>query len=172
MPTPKPVLLTPIALALGIAAAGASTTLPPRKAGLWQTTMTMTMMMNGETRGGRPAVSVLCTDPQVEAIEQRQMTGNDCGSFSRSGDTYTLQGSCAAPNGAGTLTTHGTLTMNGDTAAHMDAETSGPQFSGHIVADSKWIGPCPAGMNPGDRGQMVNGSFVKMGNVLDAPKAP
>ncbi len=172
MRTPKPLLLTPIALALGLAAASASTTLPPRKAGLWQTTMTMTMVMDGQPHGGQPAVTVLCMDPQVEAVEQQKMFGSNCGSLSGSGGSYTLTGSCPAPHGGGTLTTHGTMTMSGDTAAHIDMNTSSPQFSAHVVSESEWIGPCPAGLNPGDLGTMQNGVFVKMGNALDAPPAP
>ena len=135
MPASKPLLLTPIALALGLTAARASTTLPPQKPGLWQTTTTMTMVMDGQALGGQPAVTVFCSHPEVEAAQQRQMLGNGCGSLSGSGGRYTLSGSCPAPHGGGTLTTHGTMTMSGDTAAHIDVNTSGPQFSAHVVED-------------------------------------
>ena len=132
----------------------------------------MTMVMDGQAHGGQPAVTVFCSDPQVEAAQQRQMLGNGCGSLTGSGGFYTLSGSCPAPHGGGTLITHGTMTMSGDTAAHIDVNTAGPQFSAHVVEDLKWLGACPSGMNPGDVDTMQNGAFVKMGNVSDAPKTP
>ena len=169
----KPLLLAPIALTLGLATAAASTTLPPRKAGLWQTTSTMTMVMGGTTHGGQPIITELCSNPQVDAIVQQHMAGGHCGgmSFTGSGGSYTLQGSCPAPGGGGNLVTHGTMTMTGDTASHLDTSTTSPQFSAHMVADSKWVGACPAGMQPRDEGQVQNGAFVKMGNITDSTPA-
>jgi hypothetical protein len=172
----RAIILAPLGMALFCASAHAAT-LPERKPGLWQTTMTMQMTMNGQKMGDNtPIITGMCSDAQTDAIEMKKMQGGDgkCQHFSLngSGDTYTMDGACPNPMGTGTMTTHGTITMEGDTAMHMVSDTHSSSMAGHMVGDSKWIGACPAGIVPGDVGRFVNGQFVKTTNILNQPKAP
>ncbi len=164
------------AAALFSTAARADSSFPPRKPGWWQTTMVMTMNMKGQPPDNdtTPFISLMCSDAATDAITMKQMAGDTgkCLAFdiTKSGDTYTVTGSCPDPMGGnGVMTTHGTMVFQGDTQIHIVSDTVSPTMSGHITGDSKWLGACPAGVKPGDFGTMQNGVFSKQGNVLDKP---
>ena len=165
-------MLVPLGMIVFSASASASTTLPPRKPGFWVTTMTMKMSINGQTIGGPPTLSAMCTDAQTDAFEMKRMSGANghCSHFDieGAGNIYTMTGSCTGPAG-GTMTVHSTVTVKSDTAMHMVSDTTGPQMSGHMSADSKWTGQCPSGFVPGDIAHMQNGQFVKTINILNPP---
>jgi hypothetical protein len=157
-------------------AARADGSFPPRKPGWWQTTMVMTMSMKGQPPDNdtTPFTSLMCSDATTDAITMKQMAGDTgkCLAFdiSKSGDTYTITGSCPDPMGSsGVMTTHGTMVFQSDTQIHIVSDTVSPSMSGHVIGDSKWLGACPAGVKPGDFGLMQNGVFKKQGNVLDKP---
>jgi hypothetical protein len=175
-------LLAP-ALLFGLAtAAGANTTLPPRKPGFWVTTMVMHMSMPGAPAmaqamsSGAPIVSAMCTDPSIDALEMKRMTGDNghCQSFDieGGGSVYTVTGVCTDPMGGGTMTTHGTFTIASADEILVHSTTASAHMSGDMTGDSKWSGPCPAGIVPGDIGHMVNGNFVKLTNIKDMPQTP
>ncbi|HUZ63924.1 MAG TPA: DUF3617 family protein [Acetobacteraceae bacterium] len=161
-----------------LGATASAATLPPRRPGFWQTTMTMEMTLNGKSiPKGAPTVTAMCTDAATDAIEMKKLTGNrdQCANahIAGSGKTYTMTSSCADPmGGTGKLTTHTTFTILSHTAMHMESVTKSPHMSGHIVSNSKWLGACPAGVVPGDVGHMMNGKFVKLTNIKGAAKAP
>ena len=166
---------------IGVAAFGATAsaaTLPPRRPGFWQTTMTMDMTLNGKSiPKGAPIVTAMCTDAATDAIEMKKLTGNrsKCanGHIEGSGKTYTMTSSCADPmGGTGTLTSHTTFTFESKTAFHVESVAKSPHMSAHEVSNSKWLGACPAGAVPGDIGHMTNGKFVKLTNIKGAAKAP
>ena len=169
--------------ALFYATAQASATLPPRKPGLWQTSMVMhmKMLMNGQTindNSDTPTIDELCANAATDAQSLKMLTGGaaHCSAvdIEKTGGVYTMSGSCPDPMGGhgGVITFNGTITPQGDTAFHMVSQSSGPDMSSSMVADSKWLGPCPAGMAPGDFGSVTNGQFVKRGNLLTPPAAP
>jgi hypothetical protein len=146
--------------------------------------MKMTMLMNGKTmtdNDSTPTINALCSDAATDAASEKAMTGGKLCSdldIEKSGGVYTLTGTCKDPlGGAGAVATYsGTITPHGDEAFHMVSQSSGPGMSSSMVADSKWLGACPAGVMPGDFGTMKNGTFVKHGNLLQstaaAPAAP
>ncbi len=175
-------LLASAGAALLCGAVQASTVFPPRKAGLWQSSMVMkmTMKMNGQTMADNdatPTISVLCSDAATDALSQKELTGGKmCSGFDieKSDGIYTINGKCQDPvGGAGaTITVTGTLTAQGDEAFHMQSQGVGPNMSSSTVVDAKWLGACPAGMVPGDFGVMRNGAFVKHGNLLQSAATP
>lgn len=169
-----------ITLVAGVAllgsAARAEGSFPPRKPGWWQTTMVMTMNMKGQPpdHDTTPLNSFMCSDAATDAITMKQMAGDTgkCMAFdiTKSGDTYTVSGSCPDPmGGSGVMTTHGTMVFAGDTQIHIVSDTVSPSMSGHVMGDAKWLGACPAGVKPGDFGMMKDGVFSKQGNILDKP---
>jgi hypothetical protein len=170
-------ILAPIGLSIFITAASANVTLPSRKPGLWETTMTMTMTMNGQTMGGNmpPVVRASCSSAATDAEGMKRMaSGNGkCGNFDieGSGDVYTLTGTCTSPMG-GTMSTHATITRISDDEFTMQSQTTSPNMSGSMTGDSKWMGACPDGTVPGDYGVMQNGQFVKQGNFLTNMQPP
>jgi|GEM_PF-902329 hypothetical protein len=169
--------------ALFCATAQASATFPPRKPGLWQTTMVMhmKMLMNGQTindNSDTPIINELCSNAATDAQSMKMLTGGSshCGpmDIEKTGGVYTITGSCPDPLGGkgGVITFNGTITPQGDTAYHMVSQSTGTGMSSSMVADSKWLGACPAGMVPGDFGTVTNGKFVKRGNLLNPPATP
>jgi hypothetical protein len=170
-------VLAPIGLAIFTTAAAANVTLPTRKPGLWETTMTMTMTMNGQTMGNNmpPVVRASCSSAATDAEGMKQMaSGNGaCGNFDieGSGDVYTMTGTCTSPMG-GTMSTHATITRISDNEFTMQSQTTSPNFSGNMTGDSKWVGACPDGIVPGDYGVMQNGQFVKQGNFITTMQSP
>jgi hypothetical protein len=160
----------------------ASTTLPPLRPGFWQTTMLMHMNLSGQPpdTDNTPMVNYNCQDAASMAAAMKMMAGAIPGctfDLEGGGNTYTITTSCKNIAGQpGTLTGTGTITLAGDAAMHMVETSSGNigsmQMSSNMTGDSKWIGACPAGVQPGDFGKMVNGAFQKEGNTLAPPPAP
>ncbi|MBU6499091.1 MAG: DUF3617 family protein [Rhodospirillales bacterium] len=168
-------IIAPLGVLVCAAAASAASVFPPRRAGFWETTMTMAMTLKGKPVDSdkAPWVSAMCADPATDAIALDKMVGNggNCLKFdiTKSGDTYTIAGSCPDPmgGGKGVMTTHGTMIYHGDTAIHIASDSVSPSMTSHIDGDAKWIGACPAGMKPGDFGTMPGGVFKKQGNMLE-----
>ena len=70
------------------------------------------------------------------------------------GDKHITAGTCKIRDT--TITTKSTSTYLGDTAVHVENDsTYAPAFIGHthetMVIDFKYVGACPAGIQPGDR---------------------
>jgi hypothetical protein len=160
----------------GAAPALADATLPHMHPGLWQTTMNMTMDMQGQPPGaaGAPTVTYMCENDATIAAAMKQLNGALPGcSFDMGGGngSYTMTTNCVNPGGQpGTISGTGTMTLTGDSALHM-TETSNATMQNMLMkmamtGDSKWIGACPEGVVPGDFGTMANGAFQKEGNAL------
>lgn len=86
-------------------------------------------------------------------------------SESTHGNTYLIDMKCVI--GTTTLETKSTTTAQGDTASHGESHTLyTPAMDGKtetiMIADAKYLGSCPAGMQPGDR-MDANGSIVHGG---------
>jgi hypothetical protein len=140
---------------------------PARKAGLWQVDMTMP--------GGQmpPQQMKMCIDASTDAEMQKlgataaqgMCTRSD---INRSGNTVTVNSVCKM--GPTQATTQAITRFAGDAAYHTDINTKfDPPMAGHaesaMVQDAKWIGACPADMQPGDL-LMGNGTKMNIKQML------
>ena len=105
---------------------------PKRKPGLWE------MKTSGGPIG--PQTIQQCIDAATDdMLRSRSNEGQDCTKpvVERDGNRYRVRGSC---NQEGTKSTmEGVYTMSKDT-----------EYAGDMKMDGKWVGPCKAGMKPGD----------------------
>jgi hypothetical protein len=134
------------------------------------------MMMNGQKMPGAAGptdmVNFSCVDPasDLKLIKRAAAGHGGCAPavFGGGGSDFTMQISCTMQNGQ-SMNMAGTMTFINNEHVMMDMQMSGTQMSGNMQMDSVWSGPCPAGVMPGDYGTEMNGTFQKMGNVLNTP---
>ena len=137
--------------------------IPARKPGLWEITM---------HRDGSPMAapaSQLCLDAKTDAqlMKNGEAMANgmcDKPQVSGSGSTRVFDTVCHISGS--TQNSHSVMTFPDSSTYHVDVtSTYAPPLygksSGHMTQDAKWVGPCPADMQPGD--MMMNG--MKM-NIL------
>lgn len=138
---------------------------PKRKPGLWQQTI---------SSGGTVAMaSKVCLDAATDAqmsIAGAQASKNACpgAKTARAADGgYTIDATCNMGSG-GTVATHAVMKGDFNNAYEVDVNSTttgaaAPQMnrSDKIKIMAKWLGPCPAGMQPGDM-QMANGMTINM----------
>ncbi len=134
--------------------------LPDMKAGLWSNTVQM---------GTNPARSgQMCTNNDItKQLDAMAKNGNrPCKAINEShtGSVYTIQTQCTF-NGQ-THTSTSTTTVTGNTAMHTELKADDGL---HLVTDSKYLGACPAGMNPGD---YVDSGGMKFNMLKGPPSAP
>ena len=154
------------ALAIAAAALAQSMTVPARKPGFWEQTMTM------ETGRGMTMKSQFCTDASVEkkmSVLGQNMAGSSCSqaNMRKTPGGFAFDSTC---NIAGrTTTSSGVLTGDFQSGYRIDTVSkSSPPIAGagetkmHIEA--KWVGPCPAGRKPGDM-VMPGGMVVNVANM-------
>jgi hypothetical protein len=144
--------------------------LPKRKAGLWE----LTMSIEG-TKAPMPSAK-LCIDAATDAEFYKMGAGMSRDACSKrdlkvNGKTITVDSVCSFAANR-TSTTHATTTFTGDTAYHTEVQMHyEPPLMGKsdsaMAQDGKWIGACPADMQPGD---MLMPGGLKL-NVRDL-KAP
>jgi hypothetical protein len=144
----------PFALAalLALPQAARATDYPPRHPGLWEITMTMS---GGQTP---PHASRMCIDAATDARMQEigmNATGKVCSrhDIHRDGNVLTIDSVCKFGNTE--MTNHDVITFTGDTAYHGEIKShANPPLYGPadktMTQDAKWVGPCPADMQPGD----------------------
>lgn len=134
---------------LGLLAAPAlADEFPKRKAGLWE------MRTTGGPVG--PQTVQQCIDASTDDLLRSQSNeGQNCSKpvVERDGNRYRVRSTCS---GEGTRSTmDGVYTMAKDTEYRGDMKmTFDPPLAGaaemNMKMDGKWIGPCKAGMKPGD----------------------
>jgi hypothetical protein len=135
--------------------------MPPRKAGLWVTTMDM-------GRPNQPPIETkMCIDATTDAAMLKSgmaVAAGHCSrrDITRDGNKITIDTECAF--GDRKLTSHGVMTFIDDTATHAEftSHSVPPSRAGGdhtMVQDAKWIGPCPSDMVPGD---MIGPNGMKM----------
>jgi hypothetical protein len=152
---------------LFIATSSLAADYPDIKAGLWSSTGTSS---NAKVP---PQTGNMCTNNDViKALAQMQKGPNrpcKAVSHTQSGSTYTTQTEC---NFGGTVKkTTAVTTAIGDTALHTEIHDS----DGSIVmtTDMKYVGACPAGMEPGDYVGANGGMKFNVLKMADtAPPAP
>jgi hypothetical protein len=137
----------------GTSSAAAPAARPLRRPGLWRMTM---------SSSGMNQQSELCVDQAVDETlgvsGQRPGTGpsRENRKTPRAGGGYEIESVCDLGD-AGTVTTRGTASgdFDSDYKMQMESTTKGarsPQMNGtrRMTLEARWMGPCPAGMAPGD----------------------
>ena len=154
----------------------AVTTLPARKAGLWEQTMTR------DGKAGMMGKVRMCLDAATDA--KMSLFGHSVGrslckeqSVSRGLDgSYRFASTCEMGD-AGATVSKGALT--GDFASHYrvhsESDTSGAKIAtvnGHHVTDveATYVGPCPADLAPGDI-EMAPGIKININKITQAAAA-
>ncbi len=153
------VLLLPIGIAL---ASG-----PPHlKEGLWSLDR-QTIDSPGNKKNVFPAIKTCRNDAYDQYVLglMKKMPGCTTVTDNMQGSKYVLEMKCTIGNTV--IETKGTTTYQADTVAHAESRTTyTPAMYGRTetitIADSKYLGSCPAGMQPGDRinadGTIAHGS--------------
>jgi hypothetical protein len=148
--------------------ASASTTLPPRKPGFWVTSTTLEMNGKILLSAAAPLIIADCSNLETDDLLKKMTAAKShCLKFQLTGsnNVYTINSTCALPQ-IGVADTHAMITFVGDSIETDIVDIKSPTFSEHIEADSKWVGACPTGLSPGDKGVIVNGVFRKIPNAL------
>ena len=160
-----------IALLACAATAARADEFPNRKAGLWEISRTTT---------GRPAAKAIqmCIDAATDARMRQAGMDTPAATCSRStqvrsGMTVTSDSECTM--GASKVISHMTMVFDGDVAFHMELKThyDPPIAAGRaetvVVQDGKWVGACPADMQPGDM-ILPNGMKINLLTTLNRPR--
>lgn len=129
--------------------------LPPRRAGLWEITMTT------EGRKLPPQTSQHCIDAETDKLMNTMGSGmTTCSKqdVQRSGSTVTVDSVCKV--GAATVTSHSVVTGDFNSAYTVKVTSTrkgGPPMPGstpgaatNMTIAAKWLGACKAGQKPGD----------------------
>jgi hypothetical protein len=124
---------------------------PFTKDGLWQATTSHTML--GKTT---QIVVKVCQNRETQqkerdsAAQLRQKDQCQHTITQPAPGTYVTESKCTTGPRAGSSSKI-TITFQGDSAYHMDMHaTSGSGTESSMVIDSKYVGPCPPDMKPGD----------------------
>jgi hypothetical protein len=137
---------------------------PKRKPGLWE------MRTTGGPVG--PQTIQQCIDASTDDLLRMQSNeGQNCSkpAVEREGSRYRVRSSCTGEGMRSTM--DGVYTMSRDTEYRGDMKmTFDPPLAGaaemNMKMDGKWLGPCKAGMKPGD---IVMQGMPRM-NVLEMGK--
>jgi hypothetical protein len=156
-------------------AASATVTLPDRKAGLWEQTMSRDGKPAMGPMGGKMSVCLDAATSQKMSVFGRQFGRGMCEqpSVSRGLDgTYTFASSCDSPGG-GKIVSKGTASgdFNSHYEVHSQTDITGARMermNGHheMVMTGDWKGPCPPDMKAGDV-VMGNGFKVNVADMMD-----
>jgi hypothetical protein len=133
--------------------ASAQDSLPKRKPGLWDLSMTLPGMGNATTK------SKQCIDEKTDAQAQRRAIEQEPGSrceqsnVKRSANSYEVDYTCQGASGK----TEGRVKFAGDFSSrytmenrmHFDPPRRG-MSEATMTMQAQWAGACPAGMKPGE----------------------
>jgi hypothetical protein len=137
---------------------------PLLKEGLWSIhTESVDQPGNKKTSGERSLCRSHEYDARVERMGKAQMAKCKTIRDSFAGGKRETETECTV--GTTVIHTKGTTTMTGDSAAHVETHaTYAPPFGGiaetAMTIDQKYVGPCPAGVEPGDS-ILANGKVQK-----------
>ena len=127
---------------------------PPLKEGLWSIyTVTTDQPGNKKTEGTRSICRNHAYDERIRAQAKAQAAACKIHTDNDSGQKYESESECVTQGI--TIHTKGTAIASGDNAAHSETTTAyNPAFGGisstTMIMDQKYVGACPAGMEPGD----------------------
>ena len=173
----KTAMTARIALVTMLAACSASSALaqnfPKIKAGLWENTV-LRDGTNTKKDSNEPMKSTMCIDDTV--MEQMMKMGQGmsqkmCSKNTTQVSGNKMTGSVECKMGSSTITSTSTTTFNSDTSYRTESKSVyNPPLYGMkesaTVTDAKYVGPCKAGMKPGD----ISTMGITM-NILDMNKA-
>jgi hypothetical protein len=160
-------LLAPIALVLLQTMLAAQTDYPYVKDGLYSWhSQTISQPGNKKQEGSFSVCLSRAHSEQVRAKSKQQMQKTcPVNNEHVSGNTVTTETECKVMNSV--IKTTGKTIISGDTTAHAESHTIySPPLEGQseetMTIDEKYLGPCPAGMQPGDR-MLKDGSMQHLG---------
>jgi len=156
----KPILAAAFVLALTAAQAADFPHLPPLKEGLWK----IRLINSSPGEKTSDTTENLCRnhayDQQTDTMARKQFAACSSLTDTQSGNKHLISMTCKVGNS--TVTTHDTVTIDGDTHYHSEIlSTFNPPLYGEsqstMIQDQTYLGACPANMHPGDR-QLANGT--------------
>jgi hypothetical protein len=149
--------------------------LPRMKAGLWQSTTVNDMQ---KAKGAPPQMTSICMDDAVQKQMIQFSQGAMRGMCSRNdlkvtGNTVT--GDTVCQMGGSKMVGHSVMTFVSDTAYHTTAQSNfDPPLMGMkasvTTVEGKYMGACPAGMQPGDM-KLPNGQIMNIKTMAAAATA-
>ena len=124
---------------------------PPMKDGLWETHSTQTQQGKTvfDTSVKMCRSKELTKSMQSSGEEFRKKNACTSAVTQPSPNTYVEESRCAKGPNAGSVTKV-TYTYQGDTASHTEMHMNDGKTATVMVIDAKYLGSCPAGMEPGD----------------------
>lgn len=172
-------IVTVVGATLFVAGANLSIaqSLPKMKAGMWENTV----MSDGTTAKGKgePTKSTMCIDDTV--MEQMMKMGQGISQSMCSKNTSQVSGnkmtgSVECKMGGSTINSTSVTTFSGDTSYRTEAKSVyTPPLYGMkenlTVTEAKYVGPCKAGMKPGDINTMgITMNIMEMNKMMGAKK--
>lgn len=158
-------VLLPALLAAGIAQ---GVDLPKRRSGIWEVT-------TGPAGGPAGPSAQLCIDEKTDDLAKQLAAGSIfCSKMDvrREGDRYVADSVCRIGDSTATSRTVFSGSFQTGYTADIQAKYNPPLMGmseGYSTITARWLGPCKAGMRPGDL-ILPNGSTI---NVFDTPaRAP
>ncbi len=159
-------LMAGLILGCLIAAPALAADLPFRAPGLWQSRADVTGPDGQPLPNAENVVTLSCVDARDDqkffTSEQSACSGLK---ITGKGVAYQIDGTCNGPNGA--LAIHESLIYANPKNVSLQAVYSGANGKMVVSAHLQWQGPCLAGMQPGDEGNITNGAFSKTDNIND-----
>jgi len=129
---------------------------PAMEEGLWSIhTVSIDQPTNHKTDGNQSLCHNHAYDDRVRALAAQQSMKSSCKTVSENstGGTTTTETKCTVAGSV--LDTKAVVTFNGDSAHSETHTTYTPAMYGTsettMVMDQKYMGACPAGVEPGDR---------------------
>ncbi|MDE1896025.1 MAG: DUF3617 family protein [Rhodospirillales bacterium] len=153
-----------LVLAFSLAGVAQGAQLPARAPGLWQSTSSVTGPDGKPMAQAQNVITLTCVDPATDwkfllsgqgRCSQLDLTG--------AGANYTIDGRCEQPGGQ--VTIHEKLDYVSNKTVQLNAVFTTSSGKMSVASSLQWQGPCVDGMQPGDEGQVVDGNFVKAGNI-------
>ena len=147
----KKILIYAAAILLPIGMALAANP-PDVKEGLWSI-HTQTTNIPGNVKS--ESTSTICRNHAYDQYTNglaKNVKGCTMSNENYEGNKYTMDMRCTI--GATTIESKGTVTYSGDTSTHSESQATGTT----TIQDQKYIGACPAGMQPGDM-MLPNGTI-------------
>jgi Protein of unknown function (DUF3617) len=164
-------------LFLGAATLSMAQSMPKMKAGMWENTVVSDAP--GAKGKGEPTKSTMCIDDSV--MEQMMKMGQGMAQAMCSKNTSQVSGnkmtgSVECKMGNSTINSTSVTTFNGDTSYRTESKSVyTPPLYGMkenvTVSEAKYVGPCKAGMKPGDVNTMgITMNIIEMNKMMGAKK--
>jgi hypothetical protein len=164
----KEIILIPALLSLALPLSAIDNP-PPMKEGLWSiTTQTISNPAGTKIEGSYSLCRNHAYDDKIHA-RTKAMKGCTVVKETLEGGKYTLVSHCEVPNMV--YDTNAVATIDGDTSSHMESHTTyKPPMRGieetTMIMDQKYVGACPADMQPGER-MDKDGKVIHLGKPVN-----